>query len=930
MLQTQKTKSFAAAADRVRGHWGCDQASSVDASTCEPGMVNTSGPGGIRRRLPQTAMLFLAVTMVAGSLGCHRQFYRRQADCEAHGLIDQKAISVARPPSTGVRIDVHRQSRMFNPFDLDFQPMPIDDGASYRYMQCVDQRRGYPLWKAAGITNTVESPDWWQFLPLTPEGVLELDLEEAVEIALLHSPEYQTQIENLYLTALGVSTQRFQFDTQFFGGGQTSITTIGRRAIGSGGDSATLFQVGTDSQIAPGSLSMQRRFATGSDLIVNFANSMVWQLSGPNSQAATTLIDFTFLQPLLRLAGRDIVLEELTSAERDLLAAVRSFERFRRSFYLNITVGRSTESQISALGQNAPANSVANLNGFNSNNGYLGLLQDQLEIRNGQENIARQTENLLILEDSLIELLTTIPDTDDPGGLIRERLQVAQARQNLFSSQSNLVTQQAAYERSVDAFLRTLGLPPYVCLRLDDPILSRFELINRELLSRRQKLSALRVKVGGLNVALLADAEISIDPTSGLPVSNIQYNETVAEILRNIASEVAPLTEFNQMVIDEDLPVVAADIVTFEQALPKRIERADRLRQSYEQEREGICGLLNASNLDDSIFTVDDLQSLDEELTAALERLEEKFLTYESRIERLQQTLKSLDQQSAKDLKPDVFANLLRKKVIVGTQELLADMGDDVLSLQLIQARARTESLLLPKVDIDPRDAFEIAKRNRRDYANQKAAVVDAWRNIEVVADDLESSLDVLVSGGVGNVGNNPLRLRSSTGTLTMGLRWDAPITRLLERNAYRQSLIEYEQTKRGFYQFEDSLWELLRAELRQLQANRLNFELGRQAIRIAASQIELNADIRAQNEDRGVGSGPTAARDAIDALNDLLNAQNNLLGFFVSYEVIRRSLDFDLGTMQITPEGLWIDPGPITPEQLIELPGTEAIPFPM
>jgi hypothetical protein len=36
-----------------------------------------------------------------------------------------------------------------------------------------------------------------------------------------------------------------------------------------------------------------------------------------------------------------------------------------------------------------------------------------------------------------------------------------------------------------------------------------------------------------------------------------------------------------------------------------------------------------------------------------------------------------------------------------------------------------------------------------------------------------------------------------------------------------------------------------------------------------------------------------------------------------VNYEVIRRSLDFDLGTMQLTPEGLWLDPGPLTPETL-------------
>ena len=69
-------------------------------------------------------------------------------------------------------------------------------------MQCVDGRRGYPMWEAAGITNTAESPDWWQFLPLDDDGVLVLNAENAVKIALLHSTEYQQQVEELYLSAL--------------------------------------------------------------------------------------------------------------------------------------------------------------------------------------------------------------------------------------------------------------------------------------------------------------------------------------------------------------------------------------------------------------------------------------------------------------------------------------------------------------------------------------------------------------------------------------------------------------------------------------------------------------------------------------------------------------------------------------------------------
>jgi hypothetical protein len=149
-------------------------------------------------------------------------------------------------------------------------------------------------------------------------------------------------------------------------------------------------------------------------------------------------------------------------------------------------------------------------------------------------------------------------------------------------------------------------------------------------------------------------------------------------------------------------------------------------------------------------------------------------------------------------------------------------------------------------------------------------------------------------------------------------LEWDAPITRLQERNTYRQSLIEFQQARRDYYSFEDGVWQLLRAQIRQLQANRFSFELGRQSVRIAASQLELNEDIRAFRDARGLSSGPTAARDTISALTDLLNSQNSLLNVYVNYEVVRRGLNFDLGTMELTPEGLWIDPGPLTTESML------------
>jgi hypothetical protein len=840
------------------------------------------------------------IAMASSLTGCHRQYYRKQADLEVNAILDEKASHVARPPNVAIRTDVDSRSRMFNPFDLDFQPMPIDDPASYQYMQCVDERRGYPLWEAAGITNTAENPDWWKYLPLDEDGVLVLNQENAVQIARLHSTQYQEQVESLYFAALDVIAQRFEFETQFFGGADTALSTR------SGGP--------TSIGLGDRDMSMRRGFVNGTDLVVRMANGIVWDLTGNSSvRTSSSLLDFSLVQPLLRGAGRDKVMEGLTQSERSLLASIRGFERFRRSFYLNVTVGSPT----SRIAQNS-VNGIGNPGGsVGGAGGYLGLLQNQLRIRNTEENIARQTENLLLLEEQLIEMLTTIPDT--PDQIVSQRLQVAQTRAALLRGQSSLVSQQAAYQRSVDQFLQTLGLPPYICVKLDDPILNRFELIDRTLLTRREELYALRSNVGEINEAILSTAEIKLDTSTGLPVSNIAWSEQLSESLRLLAREIQPLGEFTRDLIENDLKIISKDIEVLQEALPQRRKQTEKLESIYNTEKQSICGLLNLSEIDESIFEMDRLGGLTDELFGEYSKLEERLKQYTTRIAQLQESFKKL-QASGATTDPAELALQLRDEIILGSQDLVAELGDDVLVLQLIQARARTESVLLPEIDLTPEIAFEVAKNNRRDWANARAALVDSWRQIEVVANDLESYLDIVVSGGVGNTDVNGSL--SKSGTLNLGLQWDAPITRLLERNRYRRELIRYEQTKRQYYLFEDNIWQLLRSEVRQLQANRLRFELGRQAVAIAADQIDLNTDIRILTDVRGRNRGPTAARDAIEALETLLSAQNGLLDVFVSYEVIRRNLEFDMGTMELTPEGLWLDPGQISAEELLALPG--------
>jgi hypothetical protein len=193
---------------------------------------------------------------------------------------------------------------------------------------------------------------------------------------------------------------------------------------------------------------------------------------------------------------------------------------------------------------------------------------------------------------------------------------------------------------------------------------------------------------------------------------------------------------------------------------------------------------------------------------------------------------------------------------------------------------------------------------------NARASLVDSWRLIYFNANDLLSDLDLVFSGDIGNVGDNPFDFRSSRGRLQVGLEFDAPLTRLAERNTYRQSLIEYQQARRGYYQFRDRIYLGLRNTLRQVRLNEVNFELRRAAVQLAIAQVDLTQLRLSEPPRPGEVSelGATTARDLVQSLADLLNVQNDFLSVWVNYEVQRLNLDFDLGIMELDSDGLRIE----------------------
>ncbi len=906
-----------------------------------------------------TLRLGVVVLAALASTGCTRTFWRRQADIDAYALVREKATHPHwRLPNYTISVDP--RSRMYDPYLVDCSPLPPDDPTAHQYMHCVDNKRGWPFWHDNGDRPYVENPAWPEYITLDEKGILKLSVDDAVRLSLLHSREYQQQVETLYLSALDVSVERFRFDSQFFAGYSVfgTFTGPGRTGNSSSVLDAATFQrglggtggapnAGVGTSANGRGFAVNKAFTTGGSLVVDFANSLVWQFSGNDTFNPTTLINFSLVQPLLRGAGRDRVMEQLTRAERGLLYNVRILEQYRQAFYVDTVVGGGTQGSTTqrlggVAGQGLAGFSGIGTTGFGNvqttgggggtqpaaganNSSFIGLLQQQRQIRN-QEDAIRRLRRSLTRNKTLLEE----QPNDVTSDYLTQALQVAQSRQALLTQETQLVTLRNQFQQNVDTFkINELSLPPQICIDPSDPLLNPFDLIEQDIIYLPEAWEG--VLLNHLEVRReIPDRIQGHVEAQGNGVCRMQRYEALDTDLAKLRPAFAEMQEFVEKIVEVHLPGIKADIEKMRLAVPRRKAYLERLIQRIDASRENPCDLLP--------LVVDPLEAasggrvsrsliprLDESLADAERKyagMNNKFKSYLDELTRRGQLVTRLIETRPND--PD---ELFRKVILevfnpgyecgksrVLSIDVVEDISRELIELQLLQAVVRAESIEINEVDIKADAALEVARRYRRDWMNQRANLVDRWRLLQFQADQLQASLDVFFSGSIANVNDNVFSLRPNTGPLRVGVQFDAPITRLLERNQYRQSLIEYQQARRAFYFFEDGVAAALRAQLRQLMSFQINFEINRLAVLEAARQVMLNTFID-QEAQRAAVTRATAARDSVQALTDLLQAQNNFMLIFISYEVQRLQLDFALGTMQLDGDGLWIDPGKIGPE---------------
>lgn len=840
----------------------------------------------LRRKL----LLGLTATVVVGSLvGCHREFYRQQADDEARELVEEKSCD-PRWAMPCFNIEMNPASRYYDQYDPVKPPLPPDDPESHDLMHCVYGKKGWSKWHEFGDRSGLENPAWQQcldqYVTRSPNGAYVLRLEDSVRLALIHSPQYQQQVETLYLSALDVSTERFRLDTQFFGSNGTfynhrgpdaaqagvgNTAASGASSYGGTPRSAPFGAVGDTLRNTTG-LEARRRLATAGELVVGFANSFMWQFAGPDQSASASIASFAFLQPLLRAGGRVVGLERLTLAERTLLANVRAMYRYRQGFFTQIAIG---DNNGIAGPQRRGGFTGAGLDGFTGvgtggfggvgdatgfggggggqnqgaggggggttgfagggaglQNGFIGLLQRLQQIRNLQELLKAQARTRPLLEANLA------------AGLI-DIAQVDQFRQNIQTEQANMLDARNQLETALDQFKsQILGLPPHVPIELNDSLIKQFQFIDPDLGSAQDNLAQILSELGDLGVKpAVSELEAMAD--------------RVAAARRDIEEQLAAVQ------VDLQKLDTLGD-ARFRDATPEEQQSA---RDEWVRLKETHKRLIDGHS----------------ESGAKLSEIRE-------------------------GLKPETTDKSMGELVA-----LAVGLDNLVKELTLVQARSRLEIITVEPVDLHPLDALAIARANRVDWMNNRATLVDTWRLIEFNANALESGLDIVMSGDVGTTGVNPAEFTHTTGTLRAGLRFDAPFTRLNERNIYRAQLISYQQARRRLIQFEDGVHQQLRGRLRQLNQHRANLEIQRRAMAIAIRRV----DERRENLNKPVAPaapgaapqqfGPTAARDLLDALSDLRSVQNNVMSVWLAYYATHMTLIRDLGVMELDENGLWV-----------------------
>lgn len=775
--------------------------------------------------------LLLAVAIVLCCLpGCSRSFWREQADRDSYELISEKMTD---PAWDLPRMDItpDPRSRFYDPYDPDELPLPPDDESANALMHEVGGWQGYKSWHRFGQAFNVENPNWMEnlledveeneFVMQTsiagvinqPAALRNLELGQLIELANIHNRDYQTEIENVYLQALAVSRERFEFGVRYLSPGLPGSSVTGTSVPGV-----------TDSVSLGSNFGVSQLLPTGAQWLVELTNNTLWIFSGGNNTTAST-ISYSLVQPLLRNAGRKVVLEGLTQTERDLLYSVRDLARFRKIFFAGVVTGSG---------------------GFGP--GYLGLLQQHQELANSIGNIKRTERQIEVLTE-----LKSFGRDDDEGPAGIFDLDVSQLQSQLTNAQNDLRNDQRNLQDSYDAYKIGLGLPPDLTFSINTDLLEQFELISPELLDYETKVyDFMKTTWGALEVPSLESGEAppaELEYRNRIPALRELYLELLNVGIAALENDMRKLDSVREIRLRDASPEerfqfetnVARDKSLFAEARTKLDQQRDAIEIISQlamkpalsrEEKESIY--LNGLSIRQELLRI--TQSL--EVIQANQRVETVLLEpFEKSLEEVTQYALEhrLDLKNARAFVTDarrtveIAANALEAAIQIRVE---GDVGTKPGKFNPVDFRGANSSFRAgvefdtPLDQIDERNAYRAAlinyQRAKRAYMetedNVKSQVRQAWRQLQAQKANFATSRQSVRFAAI-QFDNNVEQARDPAragGTGTQGLSLLRALDSVLQaQNSFIRTWVAYEQSRINIYRdmeimeiAPDGVWE--------------------------------------------------------------------------------------------------------------------------
>lgn len=684
-------------------------------------------------------------------------------------------------------------------------------------------------------------------------------LEDIMDVTLLDSREYQSEKESLYRVALNLSLQRFDYDLKPSVGGNRTATNYTHTRAGS---------ITTNGLGIPTTLQADKMLNTGGDLLARFANSVVLTFNGPTGFAADIGSDLIFdvSQSVLQ---RDIRLEALTQAERDVLYAARDFTRFRKDLFRQQSMS------------------------------YYGLL-------NTYRNIEIRSQDYFAFIRSFDER-----DVEYQYGL-RSRYDVDQLEQSVLTGRSSLIRTCNQLEAGLDTLKIRMGLPTETPINLN--------LTELEQLTLRDELAVTGEGIRRVRRRLLNERR-SDEPSIVLLVSSaIVINDRILEAL-DLRSRIEGqnFDTANLFLLRARLQVDAGRLI-----VDQRQTELDDLLRSVNP--DPAATFLRSMRLADELLRLTERQN---DLATQLDVDGALLEQLKSRADELRERAAAQEQEFSARLRDKTLLQELPRMVEQataikdGARQLSSDADRAlgvplepptpeeslrVLNEQLDHLLQQAEALLddigsgLVPVELEVDDAMMTALVSRFDLMNQRGFLADDWRAIKFAADDLKSILNLRATQRISTPGalNRPFALSLDDSQTAVGLTFDAPFNRRAQRNTFRQSLINYQASLRRLMQLEDGVKLSVRSDLRSLALGKETYVISVASAALTRESV-LSNDLQLQ-----LGLPGINARDFRESRISYTEALIAVASNHINYINDRTQLFFDLELLTVGDDGFW------------------------